>query len=88
MPSCHISSQSFDDILSELGDDPAIPDPHGIRKRSSPPRPDSAPHTKPLKPSFSTKSLELKGLNLTPFLSLEGDFVAFYRGSISVLRIQ
>jgi cell division protein FtsB len=32
MPTRHISSQSFDEILSELGDDPAIPDPHGIRK--------------------------------------------------------
>jgi hypothetical protein len=32
MPSRHISSQSFDDILSDLGDDPAIPDPHGVRK--------------------------------------------------------
>ena len=32
MPSRHISSQSFDEILSDLGDDPAIPDPHGIRK--------------------------------------------------------
>jgi hypothetical protein len=38
MPSRHISPQSFDDILSELGDDPAIPDPHGIRKSSPPPR--------------------------------------------------
>ncbi len=35
MPSRHISSQSFDEILSELGDDPAIPDPHGIRKTKS-----------------------------------------------------
>ena len=32
MPARHISSQSFDEILSDLGDDPAIPDPHGIRK--------------------------------------------------------
>jgi hypothetical protein len=36
MPSRHISPQSFDTILSELGDDPAIPDPHGIRKSSAP----------------------------------------------------
>ena len=35
MPSRHISPQSFDTILSELGDDPAIPDPHGIRKPTS-----------------------------------------------------
>ena len=32
MPSRHIPAHAFDDILSELGDDPAIPDPHGIRK--------------------------------------------------------
>jgi hypothetical protein len=38
MPSRHISPQSFDEILSELGDDPAIPDPHGIRKTTSPKR--------------------------------------------------
>ncbi len=38
MPSRHISPQSFDDILTELGDDPAIPDPHGIRKSTSPKR--------------------------------------------------
>lgn len=38
MPSRHISPQSFDTILSELGDDPAIPDPHGIRKPGSPKR--------------------------------------------------
>ena len=36
MPARHISPQSFDNILSELGDDPAIPDPHGIRKPSTP----------------------------------------------------
>jgi hypothetical protein len=43
MPARHISSQSFDEILSDLGDDPAIPDPHGIRKpppqKNIPPRP-------------------------------------------------
>jgi hypothetical protein len=36
MPSRHISPRSFDEILSELGDDPAIPDPHGIRKNDRP----------------------------------------------------
>lgn len=44
MPARHISSESFDEILSELGDDPAIPDPHGIRKprpQQSTPRDDS-----------------------------------------------
>jgi hypothetical protein len=48
MPARHISSQSFDEILSDLGDDPAIPDPHGIRK--PPPQssasPRSASHSK------------------------------------------
>ncbi len=66
MPPRQISPQSFDDILSELGDDPAIPDPHGIRKTSPPPRLDQAPQAKTAKPTFSAKSLELKGLNLTP----------------------
>jgi len=66
MPPRHISPQSFDDILSELGDDPAIPDPHGIRKTSSPPRMDAPPQAKTPKPSFSTKSFELRGLNLSP----------------------
>jgi hypothetical protein len=41
MPARHISSQSFDEILSDLGDDPAIPDPHGIRK--PPPHQSSSP---------------------------------------------
>ncbi len=35
MPSRHISPQSFDTLLSDLGDDPAIPDPHGIRKSTT-----------------------------------------------------
>jgi hypothetical protein len=65
MPPRHISPQSFDDILSELGDDPAIPDPHGIRKTSSPPRMDASPQTKTPKPSFSSKTFELKGLNFS-----------------------
>lgn len=43
MPARHISSQSFDEILSDLGDDPAIPDPHGIRK--PPPHPGSPPRS-------------------------------------------
>jgi hypothetical protein len=43
MPTRHISSQSFDEILSDLGDDPAIPDPHGIRK--PPPQQTAAPKT-------------------------------------------
>jgi hypothetical protein len=66
MPPRHISPQSFDDILSDLGDDPAIPDPHGIRKTSSPPRMDPSHQTKTPKPSFSTKTFEVKGLNFSP----------------------
>ncbi len=65
MPPRHISPQSFDDILSELGDDPAIPDPHGIRKTSSPPRVDTTPQNKTPKSAFSAKSFELKGLTFT-----------------------
>ena len=47
MPSRHISPQSFDAILSELGDDPAIPDPHGIRKPTSPKRSSPEPSNQP-----------------------------------------
>lgn len=59
MPARHISHQSFDDILSELGDDPAIPDPQGIRK---PPAPQKTPHgnSSQLKPAgFQLKWLDL-----------------------------
>ncbi len=66
MPPRHISPQSFDDILSELGDDPAIPDPHGIRKTSSPKGVDMAHQNKPAKPSFPNKSFELNGLTFSP----------------------
>lgn len=66
MPPRHISPQSFDNILSELGDDPAIPDPHGIRKSPSPPRVDSAPQVKTPKPSFLAKSFELTRLHFSP----------------------
>ncbi|QWD85399.1 hypothetical protein AOC19_00465 [Polynucleobacter asymbioticus] len=66
MPPRHISPQSFDDILSELGDDPAIPDPHGIRKTSNPPRVDPSPQAKAPKPAFLAKSFELNKLNFNP----------------------
>ncbi len=62
MPPRHISPQSFDDILSELGDDPAIPDPHGIRKLASPSRVDPTPQAKVPKPAFSAKSFEVRNL--------------------------
>jgi hypothetical protein len=67
MPPRHISSQSFDDILSELGDDPAIPDPHGIRKTTSPPRVDAPPKATTPTPSFSSKSFVLNGSNFSLF---------------------
>ena len=57
MPARHISSQSFDDILSDLGDDPAIPDPHGIRKpppqQSTPPRASNQNRSNPFAESFN-----------------------------------
>jgi len=68
MPPRHISPQSFDDILSDLGNDPAIPDPQGIRKASSPPRVDASPQTKTPKPFFSNKTFGVKGLNFSPIL--------------------
>lgn len=72
MPARHISPQSFDDVLSELGDDPAIPDPHGIRKTSPPPRVDRATQGKASMPSFSAKSFELKGPHMRPILFIIG----------------
>jgi len=63
MPPRHIPPQSFDDILSELGDDPAIPDPHGIRKPSSPSREDFATQTKTAKPSSLAKPFEISRIN-------------------------
>jgi len=64
MPARQISSQSFDEILSDLGDDPAIPDPHGIRKpppqQKTPPKPVSHgkahPFIEPLN-TFQIKNL-------------------------------
>jgi hypothetical protein len=67
MPPRHISPQTFDDILSELGDDPAIPDPHGIRKASSPKGVDMGHQNKPNKPSLFTKGFEPNGLTFSPF---------------------
>lgn len=68
MPPRHISPQSFDDILRELGDDPAIPDPHGIRKTAAPPRVDPPPHVQNPKQTFLTKDWIPQGFNLTPAL--------------------
>lgn len=68
MPPRHISPQTFDDILRELGDDPAIPDPHGIRKTTAPPRVDPSTQAQNPKQTLSTKNWIPQGLNLTPAL--------------------
>ena len=74
MPSRHISSQSFDEILSELGDDPAIPDPHGIRKTTSPKNPPLEP------PKLSKERAQLEAFsspNLLNQLQKWGGIFAF-----------
>lgn len=68
MPPRHISPQSFDDILSELGDDPAIPDPHGIRKSSAAPRIPPEAQDKTKSSSFSVPNLRFEGLKTNPIL--------------------
>jgi hypothetical protein len=68
MPPRHISPQSFDDILSELGDDPAIPDPHGIRKPSATSRIPLEPQIKTKSPSFSVPNFQFGGLKASPIL--------------------
>ena len=69
MPARKISPQSFDDILSELGNDPAIPDPHGIRKSNSPNSPkhpawaEIDPHQKSkVRPNFQEQIPDLESL--------------------------
>lgn len=84
MPPRHISPQSFDDILSELGDDPAIPDPHGIRKSSASPRPPAEGQTKPKSSSFSVPELRLGGLKTTPILII-GTLFALAIGAVFFL---
>lgn len=69
MPPRHISPQTFDDILRELGDDPAIPDPHGIRKTTTPPSVDPSTQAQNPKQTLSTKNWIPQGLNLTPALA-------------------
>lgn len=68
MPPRHISPQSFDDILSELGDDPAIPDPHGIRKPSATSRIPLEPQIKTKSPSFSVPNFHFGGPKASPIL--------------------
>jgi len=88
MPARKISPQSFDDILSELGDDPAIPDPHGIRKPNSPKRPDwdaigatgtpGAPQNKPkIQLNFQDQIPQLESLKrIGLFLAAGGLLIA------------
>jgi hypothetical protein len=82
MPARHISSQSFDEILSDLGDDPAIPDPHGIRKppphQGAPKRPQAQSNHRPLKESFN--KLEIP----SPLQNLGGAIVLLVTGLIAV----
>jgi hypothetical protein len=81
MPSRHISSQSFDDILSELGDDPAIPDPHGIRKTTYP---KSTP-LEPPKPSKQRTELEaFSSQNLLGQIQKLGGLLTFGAGVVGV----
>jgi hypothetical protein len=74
MPSRHISPQSFDDILSELGDDPAITDPHGIRK---PTYPKSTPLQPPKPSKDRTAPDAFSSQNLLGQIPKLGGFLAF-----------
>ena len=74
MPARHISSQSFDEILSDLGDDPAIADPHGIRKapsqQSAPPRPQGQNQHRPFIESLHKPQIPLSLQKLSGLLGL------------------
>ena len=74
MPSRHISAQSFDDILSELGDDPAIPDPHGIRKSTYP---KSTPSEPPKSIKERTELGAFSSQNLLDQIQKLGGLLAF-----------
>ena len=86
MPARHISSQSFEEILSDLGDDPAIPDPHGIRKpppqQGTPPRTAnqgrSNPFTEPLSPIRIQNSLQGIALPIVLIGILLAAAIAFF----------
>ncbi|MBU3625281.1 hypothetical protein ICN48_03350 [Polynucleobacter sp. JS-Safj-400b-B2] len=84
MPARHISNQSFDEILSDLGDDPAIPDPHGIRKpppqKSIPPRPSSQSNGNSFTGSLSHSQIKNLTQGLTVPAILVGALVAIAVG--------
>ncbi|MBU3616499.1 hypothetical protein [Polynucleobacter sp. JS-Polo-80-F4] len=83
MPARHISSQSFDEILSDLGDDPAIPDPHGIRKpppqKNIPPKASSQSNDNFFAGSLSHSQIK----NLTQGLTIPVIFI----GALVVIAI-
>lgn len=86
MPARHISSQSFDEILSDLGDDPAIPDPHGIRKpppqHGASPRPPvhnkDTPFSRSFNPIQIKNSLQGYGVQLILIGVLIAAGIAFF----------
>lgn len=86
MPARQISPQSFDQILSDLGDDPAIPDPHGIRKSSAPknvaPQAPSQSNPQPIFgfPGQLDSLSQAKKLGL--FLSLGALLLALFMGGL------
>ena len=80
MPSRHISSQSFDDILSDLGDDPAIPDPHGIRKNPRATKPQFSAPIAPKQGLLTELSLPFDAKSKWFFLALGGIIVALSLG--------
>lgn len=76
MPARHISPQSFDHLLSELGDDPAIPDPHGIRKTTHQKNMESQTHDHSNSKSIFEATARLDyfkhAKTLTAFIALAG----------------
>ena len=76
MPARHISNQSFDEILSDLGDDPAIPDPHGIRK---PPSHQGAPKT-PARNNHPTFADSFNKLQIPTSIQKIGGMIALFFG--------
>ena len=73
MPSRHIPNHAFDEILSDLGDDPAIPDPHGIRKSKN----IQSNHPGALGMNANHPKFDsLQGFHLNPQLKIIGGLVA------------
>lgn len=70
MPTRHISPQSFDEILSDLGADPAIPDPHGIRKNPSHQVPPPDPINHPKQARWSSVDFPIQSPKTTQLLFL------------------